>query len=141
MVFYAKGLVRVQLHYATQLTIQPVQGFENSCHHFPAADSALPAVDEPSADVLYSPRYYYFCAAAHAAFLIAAASLRPTPLCYISPLLASLHCICKQCHTHRKYYCIPMVVITYVYMQTRSLYAVRLIASLLAQQLVSPRNN
>ena len=32
-----------------QITVQPVRVFENGGHHFPAAESALPAVDEPPA--------------------------------------------------------------------------------------------
>ena len=33
MVFHAEGLA---VHYAAQLTVQPVRGFKNSNHHFPA---------------------------------------------------------------------------------------------------------
>ena len=31
----------IELHYIAQLTVQPVRGFENSGHYFPAAESAL----------------------------------------------------------------------------------------------------
>ena len=48
MVFHAEGLVGIK---SLSLTIQPVRGFENVGHHFPAAESALHAVDEPPADV------------------------------------------------------------------------------------------
>ena len=76
MVFHAESLAGIELHYA----IQSVRGFENSGHHFPAAESALPTVDEPPADVPSSPRYYYFCVAAHVASLLTAASLQTIPL-------------------------------------------------------------
>ena len=46
-----------RLHYAAQLTIRPVGDFENSGHHFPAAESALLADDKPPADV-HSPSYH-----------------------------------------------------------------------------------
>ena len=62
-----------------QLTIQPVRGFDNGGRHFPAAESALPAVDEHLADVPSSPRYCYFCVAAHVASLLTAASLQTIP--------------------------------------------------------------
>ena len=35
------ALARIELHYAAQLTVWPVRGFENGDHHFPAAESAL----------------------------------------------------------------------------------------------------
>ena len=63
----------------SEVTVQPVRGFENGSQHFPAAESALPAVNEPHSDVPSSPRYHYFCVTAHIAFLIAAASLHATP--------------------------------------------------------------
>ena len=43
----------IELHYAAQLTVQSVRGFENGGHHFPAAKSALPAVDEPPAGIFF----------------------------------------------------------------------------------------
>ena len=58
IVFHAEGLTGIELHHAAQLTVQPVRGFEDSSHHFPAAESALPAVDEPPVDVPSIPRYY-----------------------------------------------------------------------------------
>ena len=58
------------------LTVQPIRGFEYGDHHFSAAESALPAVDEPPTDVPSSPRYHYFCLAMHLASLIAATSGR-----------------------------------------------------------------
>ena len=48
VVFRAEGLAGTKLHFAAQLT---VRGFENGGHHFSAAESALPAVDEPPTDV------------------------------------------------------------------------------------------
>ena len=53
MVFHAEGLAGIELHYAAQLTAQSVRGFENCGHHFPAAESGLPAVDEPLTDILF----------------------------------------------------------------------------------------
>ena len=67
MVVHEEGLVGIELYYTAQLTVQPVRGFENGCHHFSAAESALPAVSEPSADIPSSPRYHYFCVNAHVA--------------------------------------------------------------------------
>ena len=61
MVVHAEGLAKIELHYTAQLTIQSVRGFENGGHHFPAAESALPAVIEPPAIVPSSPHYHYFC--------------------------------------------------------------------------------
>ena len=66
MVFHAEGLAGIELHYAAQLTVQPVRSFENGGLHFPAAESSL--LDVPS-----SPRYHYFCVNGHVASLIAAA--------------------------------------------------------------------
>ena len=66
MVFHAEGLAGIELHYAAQLTVQPVWGFENGGLHFPAAESSLP-------DVPSSPRYHYFCVNGHVASLITAA--------------------------------------------------------------------
>ena len=43
----------------------PVRGFKNGSHHFPSVESALPAVDEPPADVPSSPHYYYFYVAVY----------------------------------------------------------------------------
>ena len=63
MVFHAEGLAGNELHYAAQLTVRPVRGFENSGHHFPAAESVLPADDKPPADVP-SPSYVAFPIAA-----------------------------------------------------------------------------
>ena len=71
MVFHAEGLARIELHYTAQLTVQSVRGFEIGDHHFPAAESALPAVSKPPADVP-SPHYHYFCINAHVASLITA---------------------------------------------------------------------
>ena len=48
----------IELHYATELTIQPIRGFENGGHHFPAVESPLTAVDEPPANVPSSPHYH-----------------------------------------------------------------------------------
>ena len=62
-------------HYVAQLTVQPVRGFENGGHHFPAAESVLPAVDESPVDVSSSPRYHYFCISAHVASIYAIAAL------------------------------------------------------------------
>ena len=47
----------IELHYAAQLTVRPDRGFENSGHHIPAAESALPADDKPPTDVP-SPSYH-----------------------------------------------------------------------------------
>ena len=49
MVFHAEGFAGIELHYTAQLTVWSIRGF--SCHHFPAAELALPSVDEPPADV------------------------------------------------------------------------------------------
>ena len=38
-----------ELSYTAQLIVQPVRGFENGGHHFPAAELSLPAVSEPPA--------------------------------------------------------------------------------------------
>ena len=54
------------IYAAHGLTIHPVRGL-NCDHHFPAAESALPAVDEPPADVPSSPCYHYFCVVAQVA--------------------------------------------------------------------------
>ena len=103
VVFHAEGVAGIELHYAAQLTVQSVRGFENGGHYFPAAESALPAVDEPPADVPSSPLYRCFWVAVHVAFLIA------TPLCK-----RVCHSVCspftgtareKQCPAHRKYAC------------------------------------
>ena len=66
----------IELHYNAQLIIEPVRGFENGGHHFPAAESALPAVIEPSANISSSPHCHYFCVAVHVASVIAATSLQ-----------------------------------------------------------------
>ena len=58
----------IELHYAAQLTVRPV---ENSGHHFHAAESALLTDNKPPADA-HSPSWI----AAHIAFPIAAASLQ-----------------------------------------------------------------
>ena len=47
MVFHAEGLAGIKLHYAAQLSVRPVREFKNGVHHFPAAKSALPAVNKP----------------------------------------------------------------------------------------------
>ena len=39
--FHAEGFAEIELHYTAQLTIQPVRGFVNGSHHFPAAESPL----------------------------------------------------------------------------------------------------
>ena len=41
----------IELHWTAQLTTPLVRGFENGGHHFPAAESALPAVNVPPTDV------------------------------------------------------------------------------------------
>ena len=57
MVFHVEGLTGIELHYTAQLNVWPIRGFENSSYHFPAAESALPAVDKPPTDVP-SPSYH-----------------------------------------------------------------------------------
>ena len=87
----------------------PVRGFENDDHHFPAAESALPAVDEPPADVTSSSRYYYFCVAAHVASLLTATFLHRSVV-----LLICLVLHLQQCRTHRKYV-LHSCSVTYIY--------------------------
>ena len=111
----------IELHYAAQLTVQLVQGFENGGHHFPAAESALPTVDKPPADVPSSPRYHCFCVTAHVASLIATSSVS---WCMLSILAQWSVRTCEQCHAHRKYACnncLSVVLLTYI--QTWSLHA------------------
>ena len=43
-------LAGIELHH--QLTVQSVRGFVNGGHHFPAAESGLPVVDEPEPSLL-----------------------------------------------------------------------------------------
>ena len=86
----------IELHYTAQLDCSVSRGFENGGHHFPAAESALPAVDEPPTNVPSSLRYHYFCVAAQVASLIAAASPQATPFS------GSTACTRKQCHDHGK---------------------------------------
>ena len=62
MVFHAEGLAGIRLHYAAQLTVQLVRGFENGNHHFSAAESAVSAVSECPTNV---PHYHYICVAVH----------------------------------------------------------------------------
>ena len=58
--------------YAAQLTIQPVRGFEYSVHYFSAIKSALPAIDEPLADVpSSSPRYISLVPSLHSQLFFA----------------------------------------------------------------------
>ena len=87
MVFHADGLAGIELHYAAQLTFQPVRGFENGDHHIPAAESALPAVNEPPADVPSLSLLPLLWVAAHVAFPIAAAFLQDDSWCTLLVLL------------------------------------------------------
>ena len=67
---------------------------------FRALESALSAVDEPPADVPSSPRYHYFCVAAHVASLIATASLQVTIAVHVIGSHAMLHpqeIVCNNC--------------------------------------------
>ena len=80
------------------LTIQPVRGFENGSHHFPAAESALLAVDVP-----FSPHYNYFCVVAHIASLIAVTSGR------------RLHFLALQHAQAMRNNCISVVLLTYIH--------------------------
>ena len=73
MVFNAEGLaLRCSADRSARVL---VRGFENGGHHFPAAESVLPAVDESPVDVSSSPRYHYFCISAHVASIYAIAAL------------------------------------------------------------------
>ena len=76
MVFHAECLAGIELHYAVQLTIQPVRDFENGGHHFPAAKSTLPAINEPLTDVPSSPCCHYFSVVVHVASIITVTSGR-----------------------------------------------------------------
>ena len=109
--FHAEGLAGSKLHYAVQLTIQPVLGFENGNHHFPAAKSALPAVDEPPTNVPSSPRYHYFCVAVRVASLITATSVATGDSTIVHALLslAPLHvhtmpCPQEMCYNNCTHY-------------------------------------
>ena len=91
------------------LIVQAVQGFENGCHHLPAAESVLPSANEHPADVL---------------------SLLPLRLCccprslpnrchlwQATPFSGSTAHAWKQRCVHRKYVCnncIPVVLLTYI---------------------------
>ena len=100
------------ISYAAQLTIQPVGGFENGDHCFLAAKSALPAVDEPPADVPSSPYYYYFCVATQVASLIAATSDRRLHFLALQHMPAML-CPQEVC-------CIPVALLTYIHTYAES---------------------
>ena len=79
MVFHAEGLVGIELNYAAQLTAQSVRGFENCGHHFPAAESALPAVDEPLTDILFLSSLLLLLCCCTRTLRIATGSLQASP--------------------------------------------------------------
>ena len=82
MIFHAEGLAGNELHYATSRAFSHSDALRKPVITFLlSAESALPAVDEPPADVPFSPRYHCFCVAAHVASLIAATPLQATPYC------------------------------------------------------------
>ena len=120
MVFHAEGLTRIKLHYTAQLTIRSVQGFENSDQpHFPAAESALPAVDKPITPLLTTTTSVF---AEHVTSLMATTSLAGNSIVVQTHSLALLH-------MHKKHSC----SITCVH--PRGLHVTQLAASLPAQQL------
>ena len=106
VVFHAESLTGIELHltsFSADHSASPrIRGFENS-GHFPAAESALPTVDEPPTDVPYSPHYYYFCVATHVASLLTAASCRRFHCSVVLFICLVLHV--QQCRAHRKYIC------------------------------------
>ena len=117
MVFHAEGLAGIELHYTAQLTVQPFRGIENGGHAFPAAESALPAIDQPPVDVPPSPRYHYFCITAHVASLIAATWPLFRRLHRSACSLAVLHCTSNALPTRHMFNlnnCIP-VAVTYIH--------------------------
>ena len=73
---HADGLAEIELHYAAQLTVRPVPGFENA-----ASESALPAVRR-SIDVPSSPPGATTTIVAHVASLVAAPTLLRALWCY-----------------------------------------------------------
>ena len=103
MVFHAEGLAGIELQYAAQLTVQPVQGFENDSHHFPAAESALHAVDESPADVPSSLPLFLYC---YASSLPTYCRLSAGDSIVVPSFLwlhCTVYCVCQHCCTHRKY--------------------------------------
>ena len=110
--------MEIKLHYAAPLTLQPIRGFENGCHYFPTAKSALPDVDKPTINVPSCPHYHYFCIAAHIApthrYLCAVDSM---DLLYYTT--GTVHCKCKQYRLNRKYVsnnCIPVALPQQLYL-------------------------
>ena len=148
MVFHAEGFAGIELHYAAQLTIQSAQSFEDNSHHFPAAETALPAVDVPSADVPFLSSlslllYCYTHSLSNHYSLSAGESVRV----YACFSLA-LHNHASNAtptgnirlYFHRKYTCndcIPVALLAYIntYRQTRGLHATQLVVSLPTRQL------
>ena len=67
MAFHAESLAGIELHCSADHSASLRLLRQNGGHHFPVAESALPAVDEPPADVPSSP---CFCVAAYVASLL-----------------------------------------------------------------------
>ena len=136
MVLHAESHAGIELHYATQLTVQSARGFGN------AAESTLPAVDEPPTDVPFlSSLPLLLCCCARSFPNHHHLSAGKSIVVYAHLSLA-LH---KQVMPHSQEICLQLlhscrlsVTHIYTYIQTQSLHAIRLVASLPAWPLHHP---